>query len=255
MSDLSDRLKPYKSRAQRHKKAAVQARIAGDEALAREEFEEAHYAIDEAFAEIESRGTFNPSISGAIDQATKDQAFELADCWGIRGGIYREEGEVGKAIDAYDKGYALEVDPKYEIASTYNTVNRLVLRLLRDPRSLQPGDAPGAGTAGSRLVPELLAEAGDAIAQKWRLMTDPVWALADMVLIKTLLQAPDAAEWEARLESQAGNRFPFDSLRAVVKRLAESELPVSPALRDLEVRLEGNVAQKWPPRQTTHPVG
>src|SRR5579862_5449505 len=217
MSDLSDRLNPYKARAQRHKKAGMQARTAGNHALAKEEFDEARYAIDEAFEEIESRGKFSPSMTGPVDQVTKDQAFELADCWGIRGGIYREEGEIEQAIHAYDRGYELESDQKYGINSTYNTVNRLVLRLLGNPQHQGQGTSSVAGQASFERMRVPLAEAADAIDHKWRLMTDPVWALADMVLLKTLLQERDAAEWEARLESQARSRFPFESLGAVAQ--------------------------------------
>src|SRR5688572_19338534 len=163
MSDLSDRLNPYKLRAQRHKKAAMQARIEGDLGRAAEEFAEARYAIDEAFEEIESRSAFDPEIVGPVDQARKDQALELADCWGIRGGIYREEGEIAKAIDAYESGYAFERDAKYEIQATYNTINRLVVRLLNNPDLLTGG---GSTIPDSRLrkpMLELLAEAGQAI--------------------------------------------------------------------------------------------
>ena len=127
MSDLSDRLSPYKMRAQRHKRAAVQARQAGDLAKASDEFDEARYAIDEAFEEISSRGTFSPiaerqiqqaaaDADKPVDQATKDVASELADCWGILGGIYRAAGEMDEAIKVYDNGYDFEKETKYAIS-------------------------------------------------------------------------------------------------------------------------------------------
>jgi len=248
MSDLSDRLNPYKMRAQRYKKAAMQAKREGDLDRANAEFEEARYVMGEAFAEIESGGRFNATLVGPVDQATKDQASELADCWGILGGIYREEGDIKKAIDAYDSGYKFEKEPKYEIQSTYNTVNRLVLPLLTHPELLKEG---GAGISGERLerpVSELLAEAGQAIEAKWRFMTDPVWALADMVLITTILQTPDAAEWEERFKAKAQNRFSFDSLRTVLEKLSQAELPIRGRLQEVAGRLEKFVTEKWPPQ-------
>jgi len=254
MSDLSDRLIPYKFRVQRHKKEAVKARAAGNDELAGREFEEAHYTVDEAMEEIESRGKFNSSISGAIDQATKDQAFALADWRGIRGGIFREQGEIEKSIDAYDKGYELEANPKYEINSTYNTVNRLVLRLLQNPGLLKPDAPPIPCETGHKLITQLLEEASIAIDQKWKLMNDPVWALADMVLIKTLLQRPDLAEWWTTLKDTAREQFPFDSLGALVRTLVKYDLPVTGDLIQLATMLDAHVAERWPPRQTSSPV-
>jgi len=248
MSDLSDRLNPYKLRAQRHKKAAMQARRGGDSAAAEAAFEEARLAMDEAFEEIESRGRFNTALVAPLDQATKDQASELADCWGIRGGIYREEGQIDQAIAAYDRGYAFEREPKYEIQSTYNTINRLVLRLLTNPGLLKEGGSKITDQRLDRPLVELLAEAAQAIDAKWRFMTDPVWALADMVLVTTILQTPDAPEWEERFKTKAQNRFPFDSLRAVLERLSQADLPISGRLHELAGRLERYVTEKWPPQ-------
>lgn len=245
MSDLSNQLIPYKQRAQRHKKAAIQARKDGDLPLAKKKFQEARDAIDEAVEEIESYGEFNPEMSGPIDQASKDQAFELADCWGIRGGIYREEGEIQQAIEAYGKGYELERNPQYEIQSTYNTVQRLVVRLLSNPALLKENGTSIPDSSLEKPLRELLAEAAEAIEKKWQSMDDPVWALADMVLIRTLLQMPGVGEWEKIFKSKAKDRFPFDSLGAVVKRLAQEDLPpIARSLNELAVRLDQAAIEK-----------
>lgn len=243
MSALSEQLEPYKLRANRHKKAALRAVAEGNAQLANEEFEEAHYALDDAFEEIRSRGELSPKISGVVDQATKDQASELADCLGIRGGIYRAQGDIENAIASYEGGYAFEMNPAFAIYSTYNTVNRLVLLLLNHPDLLEPG-APAVSEGKS--LATLLAEAAVAIEQKWRLMTNPVWALADMVTIQTLLARPDLPEWEKRFQTYAKDRFPFDSLGAVVRVLAAKGIPVAPELKALARRLEAYVAEHWP---------
>jgi len=224
----------------------MQARNARDLKRAEEEFEEAESSIEEAFEEIEASGNFNPNVKENIDQATKDQARELADCWGIRGGIYREEGKIREAIDAYDNGYQLESETRYEIHSTYNTVNRLVLRLLTNPNLLKQDSS---ATSDSRLLkplPELLADSARAIAAEWRNMTDPVWSLADMVLIKSILESPDETQWEELFKAKANNRFPFDSLGTVVKTLAKSELPISETLNQLAQRLDEYATERWP---------
>jgi hypothetical protein len=71
---------------------------------------------------------------------------------------------------------------------------------------------------------------------------------ADMVLIKTLLETPDLPEWEERFKEKATERFPFDSLSAVVQRLAQSQAPVAKDLDALSERLEAHVVRKWPPQ-------
>ncbi len=243
MSALSKRLEPYKLRAQRHKKAAVQALKEGNAELAKEKFDEAHYAVEDAFEEIQSGGELSAGISGLVDQAAKDQAFELADCWGIRGGIYRAQGDIEKAIASYESGYAFERNPVFAIYSTYNTVNRLVLRLLNDSTLLGPG-APAV--SDGKPLAALLQEAAAAIEQKWQQMTDPVWALADMVMIEALLENPDLPEWEKRFQNHAQDRFPFDSLGSVLKALVEKGVPAAPRLGALAKRLADYVAQRWP---------
>jgi hypothetical protein len=111
---------------------------------------------------------------------------------------------------------------------------------------LRPDAAPAASEAGRAPLREQLAAAAHTIEERWRLMTDPVWALADMALIKTLLQAPDAVDWEERLKKQARARFPFDSLRSLLEGFAVSSLPMSADLRRLADRLDAWANQTWP---------
>jgi hypothetical protein len=54
-------------------------------------------------------------------------------------------------------------------------------------------------------------------------------------------------KWELLLKNNANNRFPFDSLGTVIKRLAQQKLPMDLALSDLANRLDMNVAKRWPP--------
>ena len=75
-------------------------------------------------------------------------------------------------------------------------------------------------------------------------MTDPVWALTDMGLIKTLLQMPDTEDWEKLLKSKAKDRFLFDSFGAVVERLAQAELPIRQSLNKLAQRLNQAAIEK-----------
>jgi hypothetical protein len=74
-------------------------------------------------------------------------ADELADCWGNLGGVERRWAfelagdpplrleHLDRSIAAYDEGYHYEqMDPRRR--STYNRLNRLIVRLLRNPQIL-----------------------------------------------------------------------------------------------------------------------
>jgi hypothetical protein len=246
MSELGDRVRLLKEQAQFHKKAAVRARDRGDEAQSRHEFDQAEHAIHEAIEEIGGSEQADSSAVDHIDRTARDRAFEIADCWGILGGIYREWRRIDDAIAAYDAGYAYEKKPEYDINSTYNTINRLALRILANPSLLNTSGSTPVDSRLEQPIPQLLAEAGQSIETKWRFMTDPVWALADMVLIQTLLQTPNPAKWEDLLKEKAINRFPFDSLAAMVRILAQAGLPTSRNLDALAARLEQFVESKWP---------
>jgi hypothetical protein len=245
MSDLGDRLDPYKKRAQRHKKAAMQARRDGDGARAAEEFQDAHDAIDEAIEEINACGPLADAAAVWLDRATKDQGYELADCLGIKGGIYREQDEINKAIQQYEAGYRLEADERYEIQSTYNTVNRLVVRLLERPELAWEKVATIEEGGRKWTMPELMQRASKDIEGKWTLMTDPIWALADMVLLTNLL-GRDSSVWEQRLKDMAGDRFPFDSLGAVLQKLSQRDERISERVTPVAERTAEYVDARWP---------
>jgi hypothetical protein len=126
------------------------------------------------------------------------------------------------------------------------------VRLLIDPDLLKSDSFATAG-GDQEGIPQLLRAASAAIGEKWKVMTDPVWALADMVLIKALLHSPDLEEWETKLKDHASERFPFDSLLGLISTLAKSDIPAAHALKELAKRLEGHVAEKWPPKKAVNP--
>lgn len=67
-------------------------------------------------------------------QASEDKlklAKELADCYGSKGGIFRRQKLLEDAEKMYKKGCNYEV--KYKIPDTYNQINVIVLKLLRNP--------------------------------------------------------------------------------------------------------------------------
>src|SRR5436305_2619007 len=84
-----------------------------------------------------SQGDFKgalQTLQKAIDQA----GAELADLHGIMGGTKRQQGDLIAAASAYDIGFHL--DERHHAASTYNALNRLVARILLEPRLLSDPD-------------------------------------------------------------------------------------------------------------------
>ena len=70
------------------------------------------------------------TLQQAIDGARRD----LADLYGMLGGTKREQGDLVAAAQAYDAGFCLEL--RFHALSTYNALNRVVMRVLLAPGAL-----------------------------------------------------------------------------------------------------------------------
>lgn len=118
--------------------------------------------------------------------------------------------------------------------STYNRLNRLIVRLLRDPQILAPvrDVTPDIGkSVDVRLELETLA---DEISGRG---IDNPWSALDMALLNILLARQDAATAYAPFERMGAPDFACQSALDVVAPLAELDLPVGPELRCAEQRL------------------
>jgi hypothetical protein len=118
-------------------------------------------------AELEALESTFPSGS----ESTKAVAAQLADCLGSRGGILRRMGRDADALDSYRQGKDLEVNEDYQIESTYNRVQWIVLRILSNPAVL---DDPAEEKATT-----------DLASLRRRQAVDP-WAWADVLLLAVL---------------------------------------------------------------------
>jgi hypothetical protein len=170
-------------------------------------------------------------------------ASELADCWGILGGLERRWAldpasdtaqrleHLQRSIEAHDKGYEYEKESLSSGTSTYNNLNRLLVRLLRDPELL----ATEMGAAGGTMnVREELEKVAEQISQH---PIDNVWTAADMALLNVLLGRQDAASAYAAFERMAPPDFARQSVLDLLVPLAKLDLPSAAALRDAERRL------------------
>jgi len=99
--------------------------------------------IDVLEAALTGRESHRDSSHRAFAPADAEEnciAAELADLYGILGGVRRKQGDLMQSIVAYDQGFRYESNPRYGIVNTYNALNRLVSRILMYPDSLSDPD-------------------------------------------------------------------------------------------------------------------
>jgi hypothetical protein len=248
MNELARRMEPYRLRAKRYRNHAVEARAQGGPDAAGQLFDRAAHTLREAIGYLEGLGVPDPR---ATDPATGEEveiARQLADCWGMLGGIHRTAGDLDAARVAYDRGAEYESTPRFRILNTYNQVNGLVIRILAHPEFLsRPGgmvdDVPGQPP---QPMGALLARAADEIQRQLDAGREDIpWALADLALVRVLggLDGVDSAV-AALDRSSPVETFPFESALKVVRELAECGLPMRSALESLAARYEAAIQKR-----------
>lgn len=103
-----------------------------------------HDGIDVLEAALTRRTGLGDSAhraSATVDTEETLIATELADLYGMLGGMRRKQGDLVRAIAAYDQGFRYESNPRDGVVNTYNALNRLVTRILMCPGSLSDPDA------------------------------------------------------------------------------------------------------------------
>jgi hypothetical protein len=175
-------------------------------------------------------------------------ASELADCWGILGGVERRwaldpssdeaqrTAHLRQSIAAYDKGYCYESDPLLDSTTkTYNRLNRLVSRLLLNPERLTAnGNAADQEPNGTLNVRSELEAIATQIKEQG---IDSVWTAADLALLNVLLGRQDAASAYASFEKKQPPDFAYQSALDVVAPLAALNLATAAELKSAEKRL------------------
>jgi hypothetical protein len=228
MSILTKEMLPFKLRAKRHRGNMITALANGHRDRAEEEFRGAESAMDEAFRYLDKYERPDPEAPGHASEGETAVAEQLADFWGIRGGLYRSRGsalpdgsgsdDLETAIRAYDQGARYELSERFGLLNSYNTVNRLVLRIIRQPDILTAEEAvPG----NRKRMADLLEEAAKSIeAQLDKGRTDVAWALADLAMIELLCDGSDLEPiLEQFDEATVTDKYPLESMLNVIRDL------------------------------------
>jgi hypothetical protein len=170
-------------------------------------------------------------------------ASEFADLYGMIGGIQKRWGlrldgedrrrHLQASVAAYDEGFRYERDLQLNEANSYNRVNRLVGRVLLDPRSLQKdGDAaPEVAEELSRAEGVLTEQIG-SVRQK-----DP-WAYSDLGTIRLLRGTPDALSTLHELDRLRPPAFVYDSMLTTLQPLCEVASDLRPDLAQAVAQLQ-----------------
>lgn len=61
-------------------------------------------------------------------------AVQIANYYGMMGGQFRRDGDIEKAIAAYDEGLKYEANPSYQISNSYCLTNSISLRIIQKDR-------------------------------------------------------------------------------------------------------------------------
>lgn len=245
MSDLANEVETYKVRSRRFRNRALTAIEEGDAEQARMAFEKSRGAIKEALRYLQELGAPDPEVGAEGSESETEVAKQLADCWGVLGGVWRAQGELASAREAYDKGYRYESSRRFNILATYNRVNRLIVRILQNPELL--ADPPPLITDMEeherKTMPELLGEAAEEIKRQMHAgRQDKAWAAADLAMVRLLggLRGVDIALNDLE-ESSVNDPFPKHSMLKVLRELAARQLPMKDDLLAVAEQLRGNL--------------
>lgn len=188
----------------------------------------------------------------AVPALRSKLASELADCYGILGGIERRwaldsntpvekrAGHIRESVRAYDQAWALE-SGDYGVSSSYGMVNRLVSRILADPQALSGGHVTELGEGIEAL--EVRAELENARKMIENSKRSDYWAAADLALVKILLGDGDTEGAYAEFILRSPPDYAHNSALDVLRPLSEIGLPVKDALADAVTLLEARLSR------------
>jgi tetratricopeptide (TPR) repeat protein len=154
------------------------------------------------------------------DELSSTRAHELADCYGMLGGVCRREENFGEAVKWYDKGRDYEKNKSYDIQNSYNMTNSVAVRILQDAKSLE---------AQKGEIDETIKILEHQVHGPRR---DQSWAWADLGLLYLLRNR--TAEAAAAYENfrKNGARASYDSTISVLNDVQKSIAASNPPIAD-----------------------
>lgn len=176
---------------------------------------------------------------------------ELADCYGIQGGIYRRMGlahadltvrkeKLLLSYESYDEGYKFEKLSHKPVS--YNMLNRLVSRVFFEPEWL--GTGPEANSDEAHFLKQELQESAAEIENQLRKGRDDIWCVADLGLNKILLKAENPKSAFSRFVEENPGKSEYNSLLIVLQPLSELAIEPQENIKIAVAYLEAIMNQK-----------
>ena len=137
MNNVLDEIQHYKDRSKAK-------RIIGERNEDHSERGEAFNAFEQALESLDPAiQLLTEAMEDTEDQSALLQklAIQLADCYGMKGGLYRrlaryDKSMLDESIKMYDIGCEIELNKTYGVSNSYNLTNSIVVRILKDPNNL-----------------------------------------------------------------------------------------------------------------------
>jgi tetratricopeptide (TPR) repeat protein len=179
----------------------------------------------------------NGDLDGAVavlKQAIRADETQLADLYGMLGGTLMRQRDLQGAIAAYDNGFVLE--ERSGAATTYNELNRVVVRVLHSP-GLLAGTAAAAPFDVQAALARLEARLDRQVAVGGPRQGD-AWALGDLAIVCALRGDADAAR---RSLVRLQDTHPAESVRSAYRHtlaaLADLDTPAKQVFQELLAHL------------------
>jgi tetratricopeptide (TPR) repeat protein len=187
-----------------HKVSAANAR----------EFGELELALQEALAAIETCKAYLQELGARVPPDSENMrrvARELADSYGVAGGILRRMKNYQDALEMYKKGAKLELEPQLGVENTYNQTNVLVTKVIADPNTISQNHSE-IEEARQRVEKQLQ----QTRRQDW-------WAWADLGMLALLERNPRlAVSAFLRFRDQGATPSNCEKAATVVREIGEA---------------------------------
>lgn len=227
------------------KRLRVDAKRARDTAVLDHDpdaLEDARFYYQQAVNLLQTQVPARNSVWNDLD---KTHAQRLYQCLGSLGGTWRDAAELepdalkklsnwNQSINFYDEGYKIESGtderyPDFKFCDSYNLLQRLVVRILREPRCLTDEDKElGRGLN----VPDELAKAQYEINNQLNEIDGPrkddAWAMADLAELLILRGQSSENAWRKFAEhnrSSEAYETNYRAFTALLNVAEQAELP------------------------------
>lgn len=199
-------------------------------------YEDALADISEALGELEAMLAELPAdivdgdehASAEYSPPVKRLVDELAECYGIKGGILRSKGRPGEAVASYDRGFLFEQHSARKKDNSYNAVQRLVSRVCAEPYRYKAAKWRFLRDDMNRLLDDTIRLVKSQVEGPRATRAGDAWAAADILFLNILheansegVSAPAVVRAFEEFQRAKPSRFARESTARAFRELGE----------------------------------